>query len=498
MNKYGRIFAALLLSSASASLAACGDSNDSEEKDSGTDAGHEHDAGTEEDSGKADSGKDDAGTEQDAGGGGGLAKCPDDSHIEDDNKNKVCIITAPGDDPLVDDVTLAPVDGYLGYVLQGVVYVGEDVGGDTKPDSSKKTATLKIKAGTMLAGADDKSGLAINRGSKIEAIGTKTDPVVFTSANAMFGDADPRPTDWGGIVLMGRATQNRGANPKTELGTGEYGGPDDEDSSGTMKYVRVEYTGSRSDPEHEFNAVSFYAVGSGTTIDYLQSHAGSDDSFEFFGGTVQAKHLVSSGAGDDNFDWTDGFRGKVQFAVALQCDNFGDNGIEADNQSGKEDATPVSEPTFSNLTMIGNLTANGDAKNGMRLRVGTGGHFYSTLIMNFATSCVEVKDSSVDLIGDKLTMESTRIWCDTMYAAEGKKLFDTDSSNEELDSKDDVLKDPFELSDKVDFTPVSGSDLLGAGTVPDDEFFEKVDYIGAFGEDNWLEGWTSFAAFEPK
>ena len=146
----------------------------------------------------------------------------------------------------------------------------------------------------------------------------------------------------------------------SEIGNAPYGGDQEDDNSGTLRYIRLEYTGYAFDEEHESNGVSFYGVGSGTTVEYLQAYKGADDGFEFFGGSVNAKYLVVTDCEDDSFDWTEGWNGKAQFLVATQVgttgatDADGDCLIEADNQDVNPNATPCSFPTLSNLTLIGN------------------------------------------------------------------------------------------------------------------------------------------------
>ena len=139
-------------------------------------------------------------------------------------------------------------------------------------------------------------------GGKIEAVGTEDSPIVFTS-----GTASPARGDWGGIILCGKAPINKGTTATAEVGDVLYGGTDATDNSGTLKYVRVEYTGNAINTEKEHNGFSFNGIGNGTTLEYLQAYMGGDDGFEFFGGTVNASFLVSTGSKDDSFDWTYGW-----------------------------------------------------------------------------------------------------------------------------------------------------------------------------------------------
>jgi hypothetical protein len=240
------------------------------------------------------------------------------------------------------------------YYLKNQIYV-------------KNNATLTIDAGVVIKG--DKTatgaGLFITKGAKINAIGTATSPIVFTSDQA----PGQRVTgDWGGVVLLGKASYNinNGVNniegiPATA--DTEFGGgltPDDNDNSGTLKYVRIEFAGYVYAPNAEINGLTFGAVGRGTTIDYVQVSHANDDSFEWFGGTVNCKHLVAFRGLDDDFDTDNGFSGNVQFCLGVRDPQVSDNptistsnGFESDNNATSDPATPFTSAVFSNVTIIG-------------------------------------------------------------------------------------------------------------------------------------------------
>ncbi|MEG0456412.1 MAG: hypothetical protein RR559_13945, partial [Bacteroides sp.] len=216
----------------------------------------------------------------------------------------------------------------------------------------------------------------VEQGGKIEAVGTAAAPIVMTAENEEAGA-------WGGLHICGRAPINIGSTGKSEVGDAPYGGTDADDNSGTLKYIRLEYAGYKFTSEKECNGFTFYGVGRGTTLEYLEAYKGSDDGFEWFGGTVNAKYLMSVSNSDDSFDWTEGWSGKAQFLVAYQepsatlgytCDCL----IEADNYDKNMDATPVSSPTLSNLTLIG--ADNAEGKRGIRLRAGTQAKIYNALV----------------------------------------------------------------------------------------------------------------------
>ena len=242
----------------------------------------------------------------------------------------------------------------------------------------KSGTTLTIQPGVNIIAKDDDivDYILIEQGAKIDAQGTASSPIIMTSEKKEAGA-------WGGLHICGYAHTNAGTGAKSEIGDAAYGGSVENDNSGTLRYIRLEYTGYAFSEEKEANGVSFYGVGNGTTVEYLQAYKGSDDGFEFFGGSVNVKYLVATSCSDDSFDWTEGWNGKGQFLVAYQqpsttlgyeCDCL----IEADNLGSNAAATPISQPTLANLTLIGNgSTAN---TRGIRLRAGTYAKIYNALV----------------------------------------------------------------------------------------------------------------------
>ena len=232
----------------------------------------------------------------------------------------------------------------------------------------KEGATLNIEPGVkIVAQYDDRVDyILVEQGAKINALGTASAPIIMTSSKE-------EPGAWGGIHICGRAHTNaEGGKGSSEIGGATYGGSNDADNSGVLKYVRVEYTGYAFDEEHEANGMTFYGVGNGTTIENCEAYHGSDDGFEFFGGSVNVKNMVVVNCSDDSFDWTEGWNGKGENLVAYQesastlgydCDCL----IEADNNENNYSATPVSHPVLKNLILVG----NGGSKQGIRLRRGT-------------------------------------------------------------------------------------------------------------------------------
>jgi len=225
----------------------------------------------------------------------------------------------------------------------------------------RNSATLTIAPGTIIRGDKATQGsLIVTRGAKLNAIGTLANPIIFTSNE---GIGNRNEGDWGGIVLLGLARNNQpggvanieGIVPTTDT---QYGGSFDNDNSGTIKYVRIEFAGIALEPNKEINGLTCGSVGSATTIDFVQvSHSG-DDSFEWFGGTVNCKHLIAYRGLDDDFDTDFGFRGKIQFALSIRdkdvSDAIGDsNSFESDNDAAGSAGQPKTAAIFSNVTLVG-------------------------------------------------------------------------------------------------------------------------------------------------
>lgn len=230
-------------------------------------------------------------------------------------------------------------------------------------------ATLNIQEGvTITAIGDDDivDYILVKQGGKINAVGTADKPIVMTSDLT-------QPGAWGGIHICGKAQTNVGSGV-SEIGDATYGGNDDADNSGTLKYLRVEYSGYAFNPEKEANGITFYGVGNGTMVSHCEAYKGSDDGFEFFGGAVNISYMVAVSCSDDSFDWTEGWRGTATHLVAYQepqatlgydCDCL----IEADNYENNFTAAPIAHPVLKNLIFVGNGST--ENKRGIRLRRGT-------------------------------------------------------------------------------------------------------------------------------
>lgn len=261
----------------------------------------------------------------------------------------------------------------------------------------KDGGQLIIPAGTKFeATGGTSSYITVEQGGKIFANGTASAPVVFTSPNG-------KPGSWGGIVICGKAPINKGASATAEVGNAQYGGTNAADNSGSLTYVRIEYAGAIFTGDKEFNGLSLFAVGNGTKIDNVSLINGSDDGIEFFGGTVNVSNIVSVYNEDDAFDWTEGWNGTAtNVYTKRRADGVGNRGIEADNNSNNNDASPRSNPTIKNATFIG---AAGGESDGMKLRVGTYATIDNVVLSNWATGINLEHDSTVSYFngGGKIT-----------------------------------------------------------------------------------------------
>ena len=267
------------------------------------------------------------------------------------------------------------LDAGLTYKLTGALVVNEE-------------ATLTIPAGTTIEaiGASTSCYIAISRGATINIDGTAAEPVVMTSNIKT-------PGSWGGLVICGDAATNVGTDAISEVGGLSYGGTNNADSSGSITYLRVEYTGSKFTASKEFNGVSLFAVGSGTTFENVSSVNGGDDGIEFFGGAVNAKNLVSINSGDDSIDFADGFTGSMD---GVYIKGVTKAGIEGSNNGANGDATPVTTTTISNVSIVdGGL---GSSEGAIYFKEGGGAITYQNIYVDGLDLGVKVKSADVSAI----------------------------------------------------------------------------------------------------
>ena len=256
-------------------------------------------------------------------------------------------------------------------------------------------AKLTIEAGAIIEATPRLEGedirfIAVSQGGQIFVNGTAQKPVVMTATEKV-------PGKWGGLVICGNAPINKGVTASAEVSELTYGGTNAADNSGSIKYLRIEYTGFAYNSDKEFNALSLFGVGNGTTIEYVQAFEGADDGFEFFGGTVNTKYLVSTSSEDDQFDWTEGWNGNNEFWFGKLGLGRGNRGIEADNNSNNHLASPISNPTIKNITLIG-LGDQGTESQALKLRVGTKANFDNLVLSNFLTGFDVQHDESVGYV----------------------------------------------------------------------------------------------------
>ena len=391
------------------------------------------------------------------------------------------------------------------YVLNGFVFVDDG-------------ETLTIEPGTVIKGkpgqAENASALIVARGGKIFANGTPTKPIIFTAeADQLNGNL---PLDarglWGGVIILGRARLNTATGegqiegiPTTEP-RGAYGGQDDADNSGVLRYVSVRYGGTNIGAGNEINGVTFGGVGNGTRVEYIEVFNNDDDGFEWFGGTVNCKYLVSAFNGDDAFDYDEGYRGYGQFWFAIQSDEVGNRGAEQDGGTTPEDGQPYAMPQLFNITYIGSgmNSTNADNDLAMIFRDNAGGKYFNSIFTEFAGNGVSVEDlasgedSRARLEAGELVM-NTNLWWNFGAGNALENIAEQDFVRTHLADNNNSIADPrfkgiSRTNDKgLDPRPAAGSPALsGAAEVPDDIFYTKVTYLGAFGPtDLWIRGWTA-------
>jgi len=394
------------------------------------------------------------------------------------------------------------------YLLKGFIYVIDG-------------AVLTIPAGTIIKGEKATMGsLIIEKGGKIDAQGTSAKPIVFTSNQEVgartYGD-------WGGIILCGKAKINQTGGSATVEGgpRSTYGGTDDTDNSGTLKYVRIEYAGFPFQPDKEINGLTFCGVGSGTTIDYIQVSYCADDSYEWFGGKVNCKHLIAFRGLDDEFDTDNGYSGNLQFILGLRdyrkADVSGSNGFESDNNSLGNSDLPNTTVVFSNVTLIGPLDTttrssySSDFKRGMHLKKNTKLSVYNSVFAGWPVGLyIDGSNTWANALASDLQIKNCAlVGMVTNYGATGGTHTATDVQNWFMDASrnNSVLIGPVKAKIKGSFLtsneataptllPLANSPLLTGASFTDAKisgtFFTPTTFIGAFGTEDWTAGWANW------
>lgn len=381
------------------------------------------------------------------------------------------------------------------YILNGLIFV-------------ESGATLNIEAGTRISGTPG-SALIVTRDGKINAQGQKNAPIVMTSSQAV---GERQRGDWGGLVLLGNAPVNSGTSHIEGIESsdprGGYGGMAETDSCGVLKYVRIEFAGYEISQDNELNGLTLGGCGSGTIINHVQVHMGLDDGVEVFGGNVNLKHILISHAGDDGLDWDRGWQGNGQFIIVHQGPDDGDNAIEADNDKNNPDALPRSQPTLSNITLVGsgNHTI---AQRGLLLRRGTGGDIRNTLITGFTTEAVDIADADTaalatagELTAQGWVIQHTemRYFTDEVGDQDDDRGFSEAmwirQAGNELTPRE-ILVFANTPGQQPDFAPLPRSAASKVHVpLPQGEFWDEgANFAGAIrpgARVSWLDGWTAY------
>lgn len=394
----------------------------------------------------------------------------------------------------------------------------------------RKPAVLTIMPGTEIRGGKG-AVLTIARGAKIQAEGTAQQPIVFTSDQL---GGTRTPGYWGGLLIMGYAAHNTNVLATPASGevlfeafsnadgdSGRFGNPIGmdipTDNSGVLKYVRIEFGGFNFVQDREFNNLTLCGVGSGTTIDFVQLHGGQDDGVEFFGGTVNVKHIVSSQNEDDGFDADNGWKGMAQFVIVQNVAHRpgavleATNGYEIDNHaaSASFNAAPRTQPTIANVTLVGDRTYTEQAHWAAVFRRGMAGHFLNHIWHNF-TRGPEVRDqATIDQVtAGNLTVSysmlsqndsTTNNLPDTATTPPFDETIIFNTASHDLMGVNPGLPAAATSRTAPDFKPAAGSAALDpANAAPANEprmadpFFEKVTFVGAIGTVDWTAGWTKY------
>ena len=428
---------------------------------------------------------------------------------------KVCSLSGE----VIEDITL--VAGNY-YKLDGKVAVGNDMGADgTK--TGGVSAKLSIEPGVTIFGESGNDYLVVMRGSDIHAVGTSSAPIVMTGRQDILGEADIVNTRglWGGLVILGQAPINKCSfstagssssagtrvNPcekEVEGSSGDtMGGELPNDSSGSLKYVRVQYAGYEVFPGNELNGITFGGVGNGTIVDYIQVHNNQDDCVEFFGGTVDVKRLICTGAGDDNLDIDWGYQGRMQYVLVQQSNGVGDHIVESDNTNADAAVAYLTEPRSNPI--ISNFTFLSSGKDEIfKLKEGVSGQYFNgvAVVKDGSTNCIETTfavTAQDGAVTPHFSMNSVAMQCNGFVKTDGLA---TVASIEAIvkEGANNLYGANSGSGSYVNTLsgPVNGSSESAATvtTIPDkynaDGFFDTTDYIGAIkgATDTWYKNWT--------
>lgn len=394
------------------------------------------------------------------------------------------------------------------YFMKGKIYVTNG-------------AELTIQPGTIVVGDTIAKGtLIITKGSKIHATGTPSCPIVFTSSK---GPNRRNRGDWGGVIVLGKASVNTPTGvanieglPASSLT--EYGGglnPDDNDNSGEISYVRIEFAGVALSPNNEINGLTMGGVGRGTLVDYVQVSFSNDDSFEWFGGTVNCKHLIAFRGIDDDFDTDFGYSGKVQFGIGLRdsliADVSGSKAFESDNDASGSTNLPQTRAIFSNFTCSagGDTTNNINYKDGAHIRRNSHIYLYNSIVMGFPDGVnIDGTTTQTNVTTDTLVQNNifgTRNSAKNVITTSPSgttsviTLLESNAANRFYTGNASIrIRKPYKLT-APDFRPFAGSPALSGASFShvglNDPFFTPTSYVGAMSASqlsNWAVIWVNW------
>jgi len=383
------------------------------------------------------------------------------------------------------------------YILEGLVFVNDG-------------QVLTIEAGTVVrfrtGEAENASALIVARGGKIIADGNRNEPIIFTVEGDDLMGSVPKDFGglWGGLIILGNAPVNISGGEARIEGIpyfeprGIYGGVDEEDNSGVIRYVSIQHGGTNIGEGNEINGLTLGGVGNKTEIDFVEVISNDDDGIEIFGGTVNLKHAVVSGCSDDSFDYDLGWNGKGQFWLGIENDFIGDNLIEAGGGTSPVIGFPHSLPDIYNATLIGNgETGNGACAIFERF---AGGVIANSIFLNNRHGILlEVTDKQHDSysqwkngnleIKNNLFYDVATSPDNPVFKLTG--FFTPEMANEwknNFTAAENITGDPKIDSENNNFVP--DQKITENLSEYPSTWFQQVGFKGAFGEDNWIEGWT--------
>ena len=391
------------------------------------------------------------------------------------------------------------------YSLSGKVEVGQDLGADPgAPIAGRQRGVLTIDAGVVLFGASGADFLAVNRGSQLNTDGNATAPVIMTSRNNVIGQStDNSIGEWGGLVILGRAPiadcGDQGAAggsvqcqaPVEGTAGSVYGGASPNDSSGSIRYLELRFSGFKVADNNELNGITLAGVGSGTIFEYVSVHNSSDDGIEWFGGTVNSRYLVLTGNDDDSIDQDSGYAGNLQFAIVTQRADGGDHIVEYDSNDKPLGALPRSDSRLANFTFLGRRSSAILVRGGGDIRLANG------LVVNPNNTCLDIDDAPTVQAADAGADENGPPRFDSVaFQCMSPYTQDTDVTSEQVAAVFTAgTNNNASFTNTLTDVVVNGAaetavPAFNAMTLA--PFFMSTNYIGAVRDanDNWFRGWA--------